>query len=57
MNKRLLYVLAAIIASIFVGFVIFYFTQDRKFAVAYATFSYSMLITMLFLTFDKTPNQ
>jgi len=57
MNKRLLYVFAAIIASVFVGFMVFYFTQDRKFTLAYAIFSYSILITVLFLSFDKTPNQ
>ena len=56
MNKRILYVLVATITSIFVGcigFIMFYLTEGRKFTIAYATFTYAMLITTLFLSSEK----
>jgi uncharacterized membrane protein len=57
MNKRIFYILFAITSSVLIGLLAFYFTQDRKFAMAYATFSYSVLVTFLFFYVLKNHNQ
>lgn len=53
MSKRMIYIFVSIVGSVLVGIFAFYFTQDRKFTIAYSMFSYSILVTVL-LFFQKS---